>query len=398
MKRIEAQPRAGWQQTVESQGLVFPLTVMDDGTTVPYWYESAYYSFTLAEVDALEDVTAELHRMCLAAAEHIVAHDRFKDLGITDPRVIQAIRESWAAQPPTLYSRFDLRYDGPEGGPAKLLEYNADTPTMLVESAICQWYWLQDTMQSEGRPHLDQWNSLHERLVDAWKAMRVRLSHGPVHFAYAVSDESGEDLMTSAYVAETAEQAGLSPVQLPIEQIGWHPDSGWFVDVEDVRIRTLFKLYPWEWIVDEEFGTHALTTLDRTQWIEPIWKMLLSNKALLAILWELYPDHPNLLPAYLDGPRGMENYVAKPLLGREGASVKIVTGGETFEQPGHYGAEGFCYQAFAPLPSFPGRDGGGRAVLGSWLVDGEPAGLGIRESDGLVTDTFARFVPHVIEG
>jgi glutathionylspermidine synthase len=393
MKRTETQPRARWQQTVESQGLVFPLTIKDDGTAVPYWYESAYYTLTMAEVDALEDTTAELYRMCLAAAERIVVHDRFKDLGITDPRVIQAIRESWAAQPPSLYSRFDLRYDGPEGGPAKLLEYNADTPTMLLESAICQWYWLQDT-----RPDLDQWNSLHERLVDRWKALRVRFSHGPVHFAFAVSDESGEDLMTSAYVAETAEQAGLTPVQLPIERIGWHPASGWFVDEADVRIRTLFKLYPWEWIVDEEFGVHALETLDRTQWIEPVWKMLLSNKALLAILWELYPDHPNLLPAYLDGPRDLVNYVAKPLLGREGASIKIVTGAETFEQPGCYGEEGYCCQEFAPLRSFPGRDGGGRAVLGSWLVADEPAGLGIRESDGLITDSCSRFVPHVIEG
>jgi glutathionylspermidine synthase len=393
MRRVECRPRDGWQKAVESQGLVFPTTTKDDGSVIPYWYESAHYAFTMAEVDALEDTTAELHAMCLAAAEHIVAHDRFADLGITDPVVVRAIRESWAAQPPTLYSRFDLRYDGDDGRTAKLLEYNADTPTMLLESAICQWYWLQDT-----RPELDQWNSLHERLVEAWRRMRVRLSHGPVHFVHAESDRTGEDYMTSAYVAETAEQAGLTPVQLPIEQVGWHAASNWFVDLDQTRIRTVFKLYPWEWLVVEDFGPLAIQTFDRTQWVEPIWKMLLSNKALLAILWELYPDHPNLLPTYLDGPRDMKDYVAKPLLGREGASIEIVTGGERFEQPGDYGAEGFVYQAFSPLPAFPGRDGGGRAVLGAWLVAGEPAGLGIRESDGLVTDTYARFVPHVIDG
>ncbi|NUR29882.1 MAG: glutathionylspermidine synthase family protein [Catenulispora sp.] len=393
MRRVECRPRDGWQKAVESQGLVFPTTVEEDGSIVPYWYESAYYALTMAEVDALEDTTAELHAMCLAAAEHIVARDRFADLGITDPAVVRAIRESWAAQPPSLYSRFDLRYDGDDGRTAKLLEYNADTPTMLLESSICQWYWLQDT-----RPELDQWNSLHERLVEAWQRMRVRFSHGPVHFVYADSDETGEDLMTSAYVAETAEQAGLTPVQLAIEQVGWHEASKWFVDLDQTRMRTVFKLYPWEWLVIEDFGAPALQTFDRTQWIEPIWKMLLSNKALLAILWELYPDHPNLLPAYLDGPRDMKDYVAKPLLGREGASIQIITGGERFEQPGEYGEEGYVYQAFSPLPSFPGGDGGGRAVLGSWLVAGEPAGLGVRESDGLVTDTYARFVPHVIDG
>ncbi|NUR62715.1 MAG: glutathionylspermidine synthase family protein [Catenulispora sp.] len=393
MRRVDSRPRDDWQKAVESQGLVFPITTKDDGTVIPYWNESAHYVLTMAEVDALEETTEELHAMCLAAAEHIVARDRFADLGITDPAVVRAIRASWAQQPPTLYSRFDLRYDGDDGRGAKLLEYNADTPTMLLESAICQWYWLQDT-----RPELDQWNSLHERLVDAWQKMRVRLSHGPVHFVYAESDETGEDFMTSAYVAETAEQAGLTPIQLPIEQVGWHAASKWFVDLDQTRMRTVFKLYPWEWLVDEDFGPPALETFDRTQWIEPIWKMLLSNKALLAILWELYPEHPNLLPAYLDGPRGMTDYVAKPLLGREGASIQIVTGGERFEQPGEYGEEGYVYQAFSPLPSYPGRDGGGRAVLGSWLVAGEPAGLGIRESDGLITDTYARFVPHVIDG
>jgi glutathionylspermidine synthase len=393
MRRLPSRPRDDWQQAVESQGLVFPVTTKPDGGVVPYWYESAHYALTMAEVDALEDTTAELHAMCLAAAEHIVARDRFADLGITDPAVVRAVRESWSAQPPSLYSRFDFRYDGDDGRTAKLLEYNADTPTMLLESAICQWYWLQDT-----RPELDQWNSLHERLVDAWKKTRVWLSHGPVHFAYAECDESGEDLMTSSYVAETAEQAGLTPVVLPLEKVGWHAQSGWFVDLDNVRMRTVFKLYPWEWLVTEDFGPLALETFDRTCWIEPIWKMLLSNKALLAILWELYPDHPNLLPAYLDGPRDLKDYVAKPLLGREGASIRIVTGGEHFEQPGDYGAEGYVYQAFSPLPSFQGADGGGRAVLGSWLVDGEPAGLGIRESDGLVTDTYARFVPHVIDG
>lgn len=393
MRRHETAPRPNWQHIVESEGLVFPVTVTDDGRTLPYWYESAHYSLTLAEVDALEETTAELHRMCLAAAEHIVAHDRFGDLGITDPAVVRAIRESWVEQPPSLYSRFDLRYDGQDGTGAKLLEYNADTPTMLLESAVCQWSWLQQT-----RPDLDQWNSVHERLIEAWQTQRVRLSHGPVHFAYSSSDETGEDLMTSAYMAETAEQAGLEAVQLPIEQVGWHRDSGWFVDLQNTRIRTMFKLYPWEWLVDEEFGAHTLRTLDRTRWIEPIWKMLLSNKALLAILWELYPGHPNLLPAYLDGPRDMTHYVVKPLLGREGASITVVTGTESFSHPGDYGAEGYCYQEFAPLPAFGGGDGGGRAVLGSWLVAGEPAGLGIRESDGLITDTYSRFVPHRIEG
>jgi glutathionylspermidine synthase len=120
--------------------------------------------------------------------------------------------------------------------------------------------------------------------------------------------------------------------------------------------------------------------------------MLLSNKALLAILWEMYPGHPNLLPTYLDGPRelALHGYVAKPLLGREGAGISIVA--PAIAPPSTLVTEAVCYQAFDPLPSFDGR----HPVLGTWVVDGEPAGMGIRETTGLITDVSATFVPHLI--
>ena len=378
---------------MESQGLVFSTTRHPDGTEVPYWYESAYYALTADEVDVLEETTAELHRLCLAAVEHVVRTDGFARFGITDERVKEAIRRSWHEQPPSLYGRFDLAYDG-AGGPAKMLEYNADTPTGLLESAICQWYWLQDT-----RSAADQWNSLHERLVEAWRRAAKTFGPGPLHVTHTAADTSGEEEMTAAYLAETAQQAGLEVVTLPIEQIGWQHRDRRFVDLELRPVSTVFKLYPWEWLVTDEFGSRALDRLaapdeTRTRWIEPIWKMLLSNKALLALLWELDPGHPNLLPAYLDGPRELERYVAKPLLGREGDAVRIVNAGrDSIEQPaGVHADAGWCYQQFTPLPDYEGN----RPVLGSWVVAGEPAGLGIRESDGPVTDYFARFVPHLI--
>ncbi|MFC9928521.1 glutathionylspermidine synthase family protein [Streptomyces sp. NPDC127190] len=393
MERRTTTPRPGWQQTVEEQGLVYPLTRHPDGSLRPYWDESAYYVFSLPEVEALEDTVGELHRMCLAAADHLVTGDRLADLGITDPRVAAAVAESWTrrAELPSLYGRFDLRYDGT--GPAKLLEYNADTPTSLVEAASPQWFWMEDRF-----PGADQWNSLHERLVDAWRAQAPLLPTGsPLHFAHSAADELGEDLMTVAYLKETAEQAGLDTDWLPMEEIGWDTLSGRFVDNRLRFIRALFKLYPWEWLTTDAFGGHVLDTLDNgggtgsTLWIEPAWKMLLSNKALLAVLWELYPGHPNLLPAYLDGPRdlaGTHGYVAKPLLGREGEGVTVhPPGAEPVVRD-----EPCCYQQLAPLPAFDGN----HVVLGAWTVRGEPAGLGIRESTGLITDEYARFLPHVI--
>ncbi|MEV8043153.1 glutathionylspermidine synthase family protein [Streptomyces griseoluteus] len=393
MERRTITPRPDWQRTVEEQGIVYPLTRHPDGSLRPYWDESAHYVFSLPEVEALEETVEELHAMCLAAAGHLVEHGRLADLGITDPRVAAAVTESWhrRAELPSLYGRFDLHYDGT--GPAKMLEYNADTPTSLVEAASAQWFWMEERF-----PGADQWNSLHERLVDTWRRQAGLLPPGPLHFAHSSADELGEDLMTVAYLKETAEQAGLDTDWLSMEEIGWDTLSGRFVDNRLKFIRAIFKLYPWEWLTTDEFAGHVLDTLDNgggtgsTLWIEPAWKMLLSNKALLAILWELYPGHPSLLPAYLDGPRELAattGYAAKPLLGREGEGVTLHPPGSPAPPAS---GDTCCYQALAPLPVFDGN----HVVLGAWVVGDEAAGLGIRESSGLITDSYARFLPHVI--
>lgn len=405
MHRRTIEPRPGWQATVEAQGLIY--AVCEDprtpGTEYAYWDESAYYEFSLPEVEALEEVVEELHELCLEAADHVVRNNRFAGHGITDPRLAEVVAESWRRrdEQPSLYGRFDLSYDGT--GPAKLFEYNADTPTSLIEAAGPQWFWLEERF-----PEADQWNSLHERLVAAWTRQKDLLPPGPVHFAHSRGDTEGEDWMTTLYLQETAGQAGLETLPIAVEDIGLDGLTGRFVDLEHRYIRSAFKLYPWEWLAEDEFGEQLLAGIDlggstgSTLWIEPPWKMLLSNKALLAVLWELFPGHPNLLPAYLDGPRELAatGYAAKPLLGREGAGVRIVEpgGGETLlpvwaGDPDRYGAEGFCYQQLCPLPDFDGN----HPVLGAWVVDGEAAGLGIREThDSPITHVGARFLPHLI--
>ena len=139
------------------------------------------------------------------------------------------------------------------------------------------------------------------------------------------------------------------------------------------------------------FGKRIADSFQDMMWIEPIWKMMWSNKALLAVLWEMFPNHPNLLPAYFE-PHGT-SYVKKPKLAREGANVSVVRDGKSLvETAGDYGDEGYIYQELLDLPNFDGN----YPVLGCWIVDGEPAGMGIREG-GLVTNNTARFVPHVFQ-
>jgi glutathionylspermidine synthase len=378
-------PRADWERIVAEQGLVFGTPARyASGEPRPYWDESVHYVLQMDEVLSVEADVELLHSMCLEAVDHVVTTERYAEFGLPE-WVWPHIAESWRRGDPHLYGRFDLRYDG--RSPAKLLEYNADTPTSLLEAAILQWYWKTDV-----HPDDDQWNSLHEQLVDRWREIGKKLPSNEVYFTWSTADSTGEDHLTVTYLQETAAEAGLDTVALAIEEIGWDPLLKRFVDLEEAPMGTVMKLYPWEWMIDEEFGRYALESLPQTLWIEPLWKMLLSNKAILGILWENYPGHPNLLPAFNDQPGLLTEYVRKPKLGREGANVRIVAPGYETETGGVYGAEGYVYQAFDPLPEFDGN----RPVLGAWIVGDNAAGLGIRESSGLVTDDGAAFVPHRI--
>jgi glutathionylspermidine synthase len=343
-----------------------------------------YYEFEMDEVLALEADVELLHSMCLHAVEQVVLMERYADFGLPEWSW-QPIAESWRRSDPYVYGRFDLRYDA--RSPAKLLEYNADTPTTLLESGVLQWHWLQDVF-----PGFDQWNSLHEQLVDRWKVVRDTLPSNELYFSWSGAEQTGEDQITTTYMQETAAEAGFETVALEIEDVGWDTALERFVDLEEAPIAAMFKLYPWEWVLDDAFGQRVVSSLPDTMWIEPLWKTLLSNKAILAILWEMYPGHPNLLPAYLDDPHELTEYVRKPKLGREGGNITIVGPGIEMATGGVYGEEGYVYQLFDPLPLFDDM----RPSLGAWVVGDSSAGLGIREASGLVTNDRAAFVPHRI--
>ena len=171
MLRVASQARADWQAKFAALGFSFHSA--DGG----YWNEDACYRFTAGEIDELEAATGELHRLALAAVRHIVAEGQYSRMAIPDG-FHAYVGNSWLANEPTLYGRFDLAYDGRT--PPKLLEYNADTPTSLLEAAVAQWQWLEDT----GRP--DQFNSLHEKLIERWQVVAQRLPDAaPIYFSCA---------------------------------------------------------------------------------------------------------------------------------------------------------------------------------------------------------------------
>ena len=375
MKRIAIQPRNQWQEAVEKLGFGFHTT------NVPYWDESACYEFSMDEILYIEKATAELWDLCLGAVQHVMDNNLYNRFSIPEA-LIPYIEKTWIEDHPAIYGRFDFAY---RDGVLKLLEFNADTPTSLYEAGIVQWFWLQDFDKTK-----DQFNSIHDKIIGYWRYLKNYLYASPLYFSCV--KQSLEDLTNTEYMRDCAIQAGLETRLLFIDDIGWDPAGEVFMDMEDQPVRNIFKLYPWEWMAGEEFGANILKDKNKTFWIEPAWKMILSNKAILPILWQLYPDCPYLLPAYFESGR-LADYVKKPFLSREGANIQLIRDNSLLQETGGaYGKEGYIYQQFYPLPDFEGN----YPVLGSWIIGQEPAGMGIRESQNLVTDNLSRFIPHYI--
>ena len=376
MQRLIIPARPDWRAHVERDlGFVFHTI---DGE--PYWDETAYYKFTAEEIDQIEEATVELEKLALELVDRVVqsGEEALERLRIPRP-AWEAIAGSWHAGEKNLYGRFDLTFDGK--GPPRLLEYNADTPTALFEAAVVQWDWLQATF-----PDQDQFNSIHEKLIEAWSGFGI----GKDRLYFSAVKDHLEDNGTIEYMRDTAVQAGLATERIAIEDIGWNGSE--FLDLDNQPIRALFKLYPWEWLIGEDFGVHMLS--GATKVIEPAWKMILSNKAALALLWDMAPNHPNLLPATLDANDTEGKVVRKPIYSREGANIQVLESGQVLsETSGNYGAEGFVYQAYAELPNFSGN----YPVIGSWVIASQASGIGIREDATAITRDTSRFVPHCFE-
>ena len=385
MRRVAVAPRPNFAARAQELGFTFHSA---DGQ--PYWDESAYYAFTLREIEeGLEAPSEKLAALALHLVDCVVRDEKLLRRLRIPPHAWPLIAESWTRKDPSLYGRFDFSYT--TGAPAKLLEYNADTPTALYEAAAFQWFWLEDQLKAGRLPEgTDQFNSIHERLI----ARFAELSGQGALYLSSTADHT-EDRGTVDYIAECARQGGFETRFIAIADIGLGAD-GQFYDLENRRIERLFKLYPWEWMLKEQFARGLSSSF--TAFLEPPWRSLLSNKGLLAVLWEMAPNHRNLLPAYFAGDPAARtldgNCAVKPLYSREGANVTLVQDGRTIDQAaGAYGSEGHIVQALAPLPSFDGN----YPVVGAWIVAGQSCGVGIREDASPITRNTSRFVPHIIE-
>lgn len=367
MKRIEIKPRVNYKEIINELGFHFDAN---------YWLENGYYEFTSNEITELETASNECYNMCVEAVEYVIKNNLWDKFHIPS-FMVPAIINSWDKDDLSLYGRFDFTFIN---GVPKLLEFNADTPTSLFEASVVQWNWKEELF-----PNNDQFNSIHEALIQSFKD--INDVYGYQQYDFACIMDNLEDSSTTSYLASTANEAGLNTSIFDISQIGYSNNS-FYHDYK--KLNVLFKLYPYEWMFNEEFGKNIPN--NETIFLEPLWKSIMSNKYILVILSELFPNSKYILKAS-DKPLNNGNYCKKPIFSREGANVTLLENNVIIDSTdGEYGEEGFIYQELVNIEAYDNN----YPVIGSWIIGGESCGIGIRETKTRITNNMSNFVPHII--
>ncbi|MGB5506003.1 MAG: glutathionylspermidine synthase family protein [Sulfurovum sp.] len=366
--------------------------------------ESSYISDELiviseAQAEAYYEATNTLYDMYIEAAEHVVENNLFHEIGIPF-NLVEVIKESWENDVHWhLYGRFDLA-GGLDSKPIKLLEFNADTPTALFETAIIQWA----ILKQNGLEEESQFNALYESLVDNFKRL-VTLEedvstfeerYDGWNFLFTSVKGNSEEENTVRLLQHIATEAGFQTEFAYIDDIEFSPEDGIFY--EDKHYELWFKLIPWEDIALEESDlAMLLTNIIKNQKaiiFNPAYTLLFQSKGLLKILWDLYPNHPLLLESSFEPLEGKKQ-VKKPVFGREGGSVSILdeNSNDLETVAGNYDSYKMVYQDYTELVT----DTQGLSYQAGVFYAYEACGLGFRKG-GKILDNMSKFVGHIVKG
>ncbi len=350
------------------------------------------------EAEAYYEAGNTLYEMYVEAGEHIIENNLFHDIGIPF-NLVEQIKETWENDVHWhLYGRFDLA-GGIDGKPIKLLEFNADTPTALFETAIVQWA----ILKQNGLEEESQFNSLYESLVDNFKRL-VTLEesvdtfedlYDGWKFLFTSIKDNAEEENTVKLLQHIAEEAGYVTEFAYIDEIEFSAEEGVIYQGEEYEL--WFKLLPWEDIALEEPDLAMLlgNIIQNQKAIifNPAYTLMFQSKGILKILWDLYPNHPLLLECSFE-PLEDQKQVAKPIFGREGGSIKILNpdGSTLSEAEGDYDNHKMVYQAYTELP----RDQAGASYQAGLFYVYESCALGFRKG-GLILDNMSKFVGHIVK-
>jgi len=364
--------------------------------------ETSYLSNQLVQVttdeaEAYYEAGNELYDMFVAAGEFVVENDLFHDIGIPF-NLVEQIKESWEnAVHWHLYGRFDFA-GGIDGHPIKLLEFNADTPTALFETAIVQWAMLKQNGMDES----SQFNIVYDKLLDNFKRL-VTLDESVEEFEerydgwkflFTAIRGNAEEENTVRLLQHIATEAGYETEFAYMDEVEFDSSEGIFYGDEAYEL--WFKLVPWEDIAIDESDLAALLgdiiANQKAIIFNPAYTLMFQTKGIMKVLWDLYPEHPLLLKTSFEPLEGIKQ-VKKPIFGREGGSVSILDtdGSVLLLEEGEYDNYAYVYQEFVELP----RDSDGAYYQAGLFYAYESCGLGFRKG-GEIMNNMSKFVGHIV--
>jgi len=353
---------------------------------------------TQVEADAYYEATNELYDMFVAAGEHVIENDLLHEIGIPF-NLVDMVKQSWENDVHWhLYGRFDLA-GGIDAKPIKLIEFNADTPTALFETAIVQWALLK----ANGMEDRLQFNNLYEAIKENFKRLVV-MSEDTEEFSkkyagwkilFSSVRGSIEDENTTKLLQSAANEAGFGTDFAFADEVEFDGNEGVFKGEENFEY--WFKLIPWENIgIDEGDLALLLREIMQNQKaiiLNPAYTLMFQSKAFMKILWDLYPNHPLLLETSYEPLEGKKQ-VEKRVFGREGANTVILDEKNHVmaQEKGEYENFAPIYQEYVELP----KDADGESYQAGVFFAYEACGLGFRKG-GLILNNYSKFVGHVID-
>ncbi len=352
-----------------------------------------------AQCEAYYAAVNELYDMFCTAAQHVIDNNLFHELGIPF-NLVELIKKSWENDVHWhLYGRFDLA-GGLDNKPIKLLEFNADTPTAVFETAILQWAMLTQNGLDENAQFNDLFDGLSENfkrlltLGDDTSEFEKIQAQNDFKILFTCIEGSIEDEQTTRLIQAAATHAGFKTAFAYVHEISFDDENGVFYNGQNYEF--LFKLIPWEMIAINE-GELALKLLNivnnqKAIILNPAYTLLFQSKGIMKILWDLYPNHPLLLKSSFE-PLNGKKYVKKPFLAREGANVEIFENGVcAAKNGGEYENQSFLYQEYTEL----NKDEKGQKYQAGVFFAYEGCALGYRKG-GEILDNFSKFVGHIIK-
>ena len=334
-------------------------------------HDDQYRYFTISDSAEQELIRAtnELHLMYLYATDKVLKDNNLLHYFNIPEILWPRLRLSWQQRRYQMISgRLDFCMD--ERG-LKVYEYNADSASCHTETSIILQKWAIQAGLTEGT---NPGEGLLNSLASCWKHIDAK------PFVHIMQDNDSEENYHALFMQKALTQAGFSSkILCGLDALHWDK-QGRLVDDEDRQVTCVWKTWAWETVLEQlrqeseaqtaglpirtghpENAVRLIDVLLRPEVsvFEPLWTVIPSNKAILPVLWSLFPNHRYLLESTFELNESLikKGYAVKPIAGRRGSDIQLVSNQEQIldKTVGRFAKQENIYQELWCLPKVDNR-------------------------------------------